>query len=127
MSDYIKLDDLEAIKKWIEANPPKEVELIIQSAEDFKKKRIEQPAKGGVFYGVQHIYYDADGQAVIALGGVYRAKTAEEALAQYVYGPSRHMTGTGEDCVDVTTYDNFKRSPQEIAVFQLARGTDRFL
>jgi hypothetical protein len=127
MSDNIRLDNLKSIKKWIEKHMPAERHLVVQSVDEILKAPIREPRGKGVFYGVQHILYADDGSPLVAFGRVYRAKNAEEALERYVFGPSRHVSGKGEQCIDVTLYDDFKRAVQEITVFRLAEGTDKFL
>lgn len=128
MSEVIKLEELKVIKKWIETNTPKVSPIIIFTAEKIKTSEHKKTTNtGGTYFAVEHTLYTEKGWPLVTLSRIFRAKDAENALSQYIFGPSRHTSGKGEEFVDVTFRDNFTRVEQEIQVFKIKEGTKTLL
>ena len=130
MSEYITLDCATEIRQWMKANAPKiPVEKLKTLAEflatTIDNEAINEPADRK-YYGVMNILYTTNYKPLVSIRRVYWARDAEHALQQYLFGHARHQAGTGEQCVDVTILDNFNYEPQEIKVFPLAAGTNKF-
>lgn len=118
------------IREWMSTQTPPVTELHAYTPRELHAMDFSKPSRkvpdDGQYYGVVHILHTADGCPLITLRRVYIAKNADEALRWYLFGPSRHPSGRGEECVDVTLWKNFRREPQRIDVFPLTEGTDHF-
>ncbi len=133
MSEYFTLENPEEIGSWMDLNYPiyclgRERKAMTPS-ELLEYKEEEQPDQltdGNHYYGVVRTVYTADDWPLITLERVFVAKSAEEALAGYVFGPSKHMSGRGSKYLGVILRTNRTDRPQDINVFRLAEGTDSF-
>ena len=133
MSEYLTLKNPEAIDNWMEQNYPiyypdgggkamTPQELIEYTEEE----QPDQLLDGGLYFGVSHTVYDTDGWPLVTVQRVFTAKDAEEAMAKYVFKPSKQISGRGNNYLAVILRTSLTDRPQEISVFKLAEGTDSF-
>jgi len=133
MSDYLALKTAVEISDWMEHNhsvycpdggsEPVSLQGFIEYVEEDRPDALPD---GMLRFGVEHTVFTEDGWPLVSLERVYMAKNAEEALAQYVFGPSKHLSGSGDSYVGVILRTNLTDWPQEIKVFEMAEGTDSF-
>jgi len=133
MSEYLTLKNPEAIGNWMDQNysiyypdgggkamtPQELLEYTGENPSD-------QLLDGMLYFGIEHTVFTADGWPLVTLERVFVANNAEDALAKYVFGPSKHLTGSGNNYIGVILRTNLTDRPQKIHVLRLAEGTDSF-
>ncbi len=126
MSEHIKLDYGREIRQWMEAHPPEPTELKFYSVEELlalPKSELEgepkQVPQDGDYYGVEHRLFTPAGEPILSVARVYIAKSAEEALQQYVHGSVSQLTGKGVECAFTKNWQQYTYEMQEIEVSQI--------
>ena len=133
MSEYITLESPSEIDNWIDQNhstyyPHGDGKgmTLQELLECTEENQSDQLPDGMLYFGVKHTVFAADGRPLVTVERVFAAKNAEEALAGYVFGPTKHVSGRGNNYLGVILRTNLTDRPQRIRVFRMAEGTDCF-
>ena len=117
MSNKIELEHGKEIRAWMQvAGVPG---LLPDIDENDRAKGVPED---GNYYSVEHTVFTPDGEPILAVGRVYIAHSAEEALKQYLFGPASQLTARGINTAFTKLWSNFLYDMQEIEVLLLKDG-----
>ena len=134
--DALRLRSATEVRDWMQHNPPpvpiggtkvltiEELEQLDESEPDSCGSPADSANQR--LFGVEHSIYTVNGWMITTLRRVYQASSAEEALSEYLYGPSYHQSGRGVQCVGFIMREDWRYEMQEIEVYELAPDTDCF-